>query len=360
MGKKKISRLLKITLICVACLVALYIIGGFVSVHLVLKNAFARVEEGKYWSRYTTYEDFKTTLPREKLTFMSGENELVGYVYGDKASSAGVVIFVHGFGGSQDAYLSQIEFLVNRDWCVFAFDGTGVKASGGTSRVSLYQAVYDLEAAIVCVKGIDVLADKPLALMGHSQGGLAVCAVLNYEAGAAVDAVVSIAGMNTARSMVEASAKEAPPLLFYLMKPFLVMLDRDDFGGESYTAVEGINKANIPVMLIQGTKDVMVTPDEYATTHFTNLITNPNVVTVFCSDEWNSGHENIVSSESAFDYLKAANEALSSYINSLGRPAANDDLRNWATEYGFDKLKANETNGVLFGTINDFLHIFCT
>jgi len=161
--------------------------------------------------------------------------------------------------------------------------------------------------------------------------------------------------MNSASSMVESSAKEAPTFLYYFMRPFLVILDDDDFGNRAYTSIEGINKANIPVMLVQGSKDELVTPDEYATTHFTNLITNPNTVTFFCSDEWNSGHENIVFSASAYEYRKCVNEAFSSYKDSLGRQTTNDDLRDWASKYGFNKLKFNEANDKLFSQINDFL-----
>ncbi|MDR1663323.1 MAG: lysophospholipase [Clostridiales bacterium] len=352
--RKGVRKAVVITCIVLGILLLLYLIGGYFIIKQMLDNSFAKLERAEYYTTYPTYEDFKDVLPREQINFLSGGNKLQGFIYGSD-NDKGLIIVVHGFGGSSDDYLPQIQFLVDKGWRVFAYDGTGVYESEGDSRMSFYQATIDLVAALDYVNSNASLSSMPLALFGHSQGGFAVCSSLNYEQAENVDAAISVAGLNTAGDIVEASAKEMVGGLYFLGKPFLLMLDNSDFG-DSYTSVQGINKSNAAVMLIQGDRDSVIPPDEYAITHYKDEITNLNVEYVFCTDEWNNGHNNILTSEAAWNYTTEVNAAWDEYktTNDITN-ATNDDLQSFSEEYSVDKLKLYEVNGPLFEQINVFL-----
>ncbi len=139
-------RVVTIIAIVIGALLLVYLAGGYFLVGSMLDDNFARIERGEYYSTYPSYEDFEDVLPREQISFLSGENNLQGFIYGGD-NDKGLVVIVHGFGGSSDEYLPQIQFLVEKGWRVFAHDGTGVYESGGESRESIYQATTDLVAA---------------------------------------------------------------------------------------------------------------------------------------------------------------------------------------------------------------------
>lgn len=352
--RRGIRRTIIITCVVLGVLLLLYLIGGYFIVKQMLDDSLVKLERGQYYSTYPTYEDFEDALPREKINFLSGKNNLQGFIYGAN-NEKGLIVVVHGFGGSSDEYLPQIRFFVDKGWRVFAYDGTGVYESEGDSRMSFYQATTDLVAALDYINTDVNLAGMPLALFGHSQGGFAVCSSLNYKQAANVDAVISVAGLNVAGNIVESAAKQQIGSLYFLVKPFLFMLDNVDFG-DSYTSVEGINKSTAAVMLIQGDKDTIILPDEYAITHYKDKITNPNVEFVFCTDEWNNEHNNIIESEAAWNYAKEIDTAWTEYkaASSITK-ATNNDLKEFAQGYGINRLKRHEVNGLLFERINIFL-----
>ena len=334
-------------------LLAVYIVAGLIFSSIMMKRAFARSDKRGYFSAYLAYEDVKSEFPREDVTFSSGANKLTGAIYGQD-DALGTVVIVHGYGGDKDTYLPQIQYFVQNDWLVFTYNGTGVNDSGGGSRVNLYQAVTDLRNAL------DYLDDTkygnlPIVLLGHSQGGYAVCSVLNHEESADVKAVVSFAGMNYAGESVYAFARQSTGALYPLLKPFIYFVDHTDFTmGAENNAVNGINKADIPVLLIQGVGDDTVTPD-IAITNYTGEIKNTRVEIKFLDDEWNNGHNSVFWSEEAFRYRNEVNAGLASFIAENNIETLTDnDLHNWANAIGLDRVRINQLDKSLFDQINGF------
>jgi hypothetical protein len=141
-----------------------------------------------------------------------------------------------------------------------------------------------------------------------------------------------------------------------LAMPFLTIADSTDFGGEAVTAFDGINASNAGVLLIQGMADETITPEKSAVTRFEDTFTNPNVQVIFCENEWDSGHEDIVYSKDAYFYREAVNKAYSEYItaNGIEKPTANDRQAFWK-DYGFDKKAAREVNGELLEIAETFI-----
>jgi pimeloyl-ACP methyl ester carboxylesterase len=352
--KKKIHPirfLIKLLLI----IFAVYIVVGFLAVEIMLKLQFARVEKvAAADTSYMQYEDY-TDFPRTEISFMSGDNTLEGFIYGAE-NDKGLVVFVHGFGGCSDNYLTQYEYLVDKGYRVFAYDGTGVCGSEGTGRMSFYQSTLDLAAALDYINADSTLSALPLALMGHSQGGFAVCSVLSYPEAAKVKAVVSFAAPNGAGDIVKEGAEQIAGVLTPIVMPFITITDNEDFGKDTVSAVEGINAASAGVLLFQGTADETITPDKIAVTHYTDDFTNPNVRIVMCGNEWDDGHEEIVYSKDAYYYLKAANEASVDYMTENGiEKFTQNDRQAFLKSYGFDKKSAREANKELLDTADEFV-----
>jgi alpha-beta hydrolase superfamily lysophospholipase len=107
----------------------------------------------------------------------------------------------HGLGGGADDYLPQIMFFVNHGYKVLGYNCTGSYESEGKSTIGFSQAVLDLDAALNYVEQEDSLNGLDVLLFGHSWGGFAVTNILNYDHD--ITAVVSVAGVNSAKTFVE-------------------------------------------------------------------------------------------------------------------------------------------------------------
>jgi hypothetical protein len=351
-------KVLKISVIVFAILFVLYVVIGFVGVNNILfKQAFARNDDNQMRELqaliYPIYEDFENTLPRKSIDFMSDENKLQGYIYGEENTKA-LAVVVHGFGGNSENYLPQINAFVENGYRVLSYDGTGVFESEGESRVNFYQASEDLRACIKYINADDSLNSLPLILYGHSQGGFAVCDVLNFKEAETVDYVISVAGLKEAGGIVESEAKNMIGGLYYAFKPFLMLLDKEDFNSK-HNSVTGINKSNAKVMLIQGTEETTVTPDEYATTHFTKDIKNSNCEIVMVSEEWCNDHNNIIESENSFNYNQEFEEKYRQYLKDNNLKGDMNTYREYYSDNGYDRLKAHENNEILFEKILNFI-----
>jgi pimeloyl-ACP methyl ester carboxylesterase len=332
-----------------------FVLLGFLAVEIMFLMNFARVERvAAADTTYTRYEDF-ADFPRTEVSFLSGKNRLDGYIYGS-GNDKGLVVFVHGFGGGSDDYLSQYEYLVNKGFRVFAYDGTGVYGSEGSGRMSFYQSTLDLAAALDYINSDSALSKLPLALMGHSQGGFAVCSVLAYPEAANVKAVVGIAAPNGAGDIIKEAMEQMLGGVAPIAMPFIALADSEDFGSGAVTAVEGINATDVSVLLFQGAADEVVTPERTAVTHYKDDFTNPNVQVIMCENEWDKSHEAIVYSKDAYFYMEAVNKAYADYKAENGiENATSDDRKAFLTEYGFDKKKAREANGDLLDTAEEFI-----
>jgi len=343
----------KTIVIMISLLIGINILTGCAITNTLTKRYFSRIDRRDNFSMLLTYDDVKADLPRREIAFFSGPNELVGAVYGN-AETIGLVVIVHGHGGDMDTYIPVIKFLVQNNWSVMAYNGTGVNDSGGESRNNLFQAVPDLLAALLYIKNNVQLGNLPLVLFGHSQGGFAVCSVLNYAESANVKAVVSFAGMNRTKDIVDKYGRRAAGIFYPLLRPFLD--DTDFTSGVNQSAINGINSTDIPIMLVQGAEDKTVLPDSEAITHFMDDILNTNVKTVILSDEWNSGHHSIFWSKDTYIYRNELNSSLELYREAHNIDVLTDnDLRSWAYENQLDRVRANGLNMCLFDQINKFL-----
>ena len=203
--------------VSIITLLFVFSLGSMIFAKVFYDGYFQRVDEPKY-TGLLRYEDV-SGYDRTQVNFKSGNNTLTGYIYGEN-NQKGLVVISHGLGYGADDYLAQTLYFVDNGWRVFAFDNTGTYESQGQSESGLPQSVLDLDAALSYVESNTSLNKLPIMLFGHSWGGYAVAAVLNYNH--PITAVVSISGFNSPNELLFEEAKREMGSFGYIEDPFLV------------------------------------------------------------------------------------------------------------------------------------------
>ena len=349
-----------VILVLCACF---YLICSIIALKVYLKT-FGRVEEfrdDRFYPYITWKEVGKSGYSREELYFDSGGNRLQGFIYG-KANSKGLIVISQGMGRSVDTYLPMIMYFVDKGWRVFAFNNTGVGGSEGKGARGLYQSLVDLDAALTYIESssggeprlsgsAEGSGDLPIMLAGHSWGGFAVCAVLNYNH--RVNAVVSFAGYNSGREVIREKGKQLTGPVYHTAAPVLWAIQKKNFGNVmKITAVDGINKSGVPVMIVQSSNDDTIPANTTSIYAQRQEITNPNVEIVFREGEDSPGHSYVFCSKRQKEYMEKtmANWEVYKAGNNKASQA------RWAAEIKFDKALANELDAELMERIDEFLY----
>jgi len=243
------------------------------------------------FERYDGHGPFNSWVadyPREEIRFYSGKNRLQGFIYGSE-NNKGLVVISPGIYSYADEYDRIIRYLVDRGWRIFSYNSTGVDGSEGDSMRGLSQGVIDLDAALTYIEKTSSFSGLPVMLAGFSWGGYSVCAVLNYTH--SVNAVVSFAGFNSTQEVMETQAVAEVGGIYYLMSPQIWAMEKQLFGDTAFlTAVGGINKSHIPVMIVLCSDDDIVPVNTISIYAHRGSITNPHVEIVYLDGENAFGH----------------------------------------------------------------------
>jgi alpha-beta hydrolase superfamily lysophospholipase len=344
MAKKK-----NVVFIVIIVLLCLIFVGCTVVALEVYSQSFGRVEEFSE-DKFTTYITWKEVdqakYPREEVHFNSNENTLQGFIYG-RENINGMVVISEGLGGTADDYFPIITYFVDKGWRVFAFNNTGVGGSEGESVRGLTQSVIDLDAALTYVETSGKFDGLSIMLAGHSWGGYAVCAVLNYNHD--VKAVVSFAGYNNGSDFFKEMAVLVVGGIYYICSPQGWAIEKQLFGeAVKLNAVDGINKASIPVMIIHSSDDEVISAKSTAIYAHREKITNPHTEIVYLEGEDATGHEYVFCSKGQREYMKWLKANWETYKAEHN----NASQFQWAAEINFDKHKANDLNQELMERIN--------
>ena len=338
----------KIIIISFIALLFVFSAGSMVFAKSFYDGNFKRVNEPKY-TGLLRYNDV-SGYDRTKVDFKSGNNTLTGYIYGEN-NQKGLVVISHGLGYGADDYLAQTLYFVDNGWRVFAFDNTGTYQSQGQSERGLPQSVMDLDAALTYIENNPTLNNLPVMLFGHSWGGYAVAAVLNYSH--PITAVVSISGFNSPNELILEDAKREIGFFSYLEYPFLAKYQSWLFGDKAkLTAVNGVNSTNTPVMIIHGTADEAIAYNGASIISHREDITNPNVVFKTCRVENHNGHKSLYRSDAAVNYIDKINQeyrALSAQYN--GNIPDAERAQYYAN---LDKRQTSELDANFMNEINSF------
>ena len=315
------KKALKITgIVFLILLIISFIIGYFITSGEMKKN-FGR---GDYPDPKLTltwfYDHYENDYPREEVSFRSGDNTLKGYLYG-MDNKKGLIVFAHGIGSGHEFYLSLITNLVDRGWSVFAYDCTGSGSSEGEGTRGLAQSVIDLDNALDFAESDSRTKDMEKFVAGHSWGGYAAAAVLNFDHD--VKASVTMSGYNTPFAELAETCDNSYGMAGKLLYPLIWMYNKVEFGkNSSLSAVDGINKSGIPVLVIHGENDEVIRYDGASVIAQRDRITNPKAEFRTMSDEGRSGHSSIFSTVEYAEYKKnvyipRANELNEKYNNDV-------------------------------------------
>lgn len=233
------------------CIIVLVFVLAIIAASLLLNRImFQTVKTVNRSNCHEQYADENL-----QISFKSGRNLLHGYLYGAK-NKTGLVIISSGMGVTSDYYIPEARWLAKHGYMVMAFDNTAYRNNSGCFR-GILQAVYDLKAAILYAEQYGL----PITLFGHSMGGYAVCAVLNY-ADVAVDKVISVAGFATIREILHSYAVANVKKFSFLVEFFIQVAQFIWFGKmNKLSAIDGINQSCSEVVIAQGKNDEEVSCD---------------------------------------------------------------------------------------------------
>ena len=338
----------QILLIVVGAVLLLCVFLFFV-VKTIIDSIFSRTERTNY-SSLIQFKDIKKEYPQELLKFKSGKNMLQGYLLGAE-NTKGLVVVAHGLGGGAEGYLTPILYFVDEGYQVFAYDNTGYHLSEGKSSVGLPQAVDDLKAALTFIEGEERFAALPVYLFGHSWGGYAVTAVLNFTD--RMKAVASVSGFSDPNKMIREWARRMVGKWAVAVNPFMVLHQRLSFGKKlDIKAVDGINKADVPVMLVHGSEDPTVRLDGSATFSCKEEITNPKVEYLLWETEQQNGHLDILYKAGARAYGMQISKEYSELLKKTKNKLTEEDKAELFANV--DKVKSSAPNAKLMERIVAF------
>lgn len=333
----------------IVAIVALFIYAEFYIIKKFHRKFFKRHDRPEF-ARYITHDNI-SGYNYDIINFKSGQYILSGYIYGIQ-NTKGLVVIAHGLGGGEENYLPQIMYFVDKGWKVFTYNCTGSFNSEGKNTVGLVQSVLDLKSALLYIHNNETLKDLSIMLYGHSWGGYAVTAILNYNI--KVKAIVSISGYNSANELLTnvlqtLTQNSSIAILTKLSYPFVCIFNFLIFGTNSFIrAVEGINKSNISTMIIHGKNDEFIAIEGPSLINKKHLIKNDNVI----YEATENGHFDVFRTKTASEYLKELDieyELLKNeYIGNISTYAQNKYFSK------IDKSKYSELDIQLMDRINAF------
>lgn len=341
------KRIAKITGITLSAVIVLFVVISFVACKVLYSQMFGRVEERDYKCSVAFSPDDLGDMPKRAIEFESEGNTLRGYVFGEK-SDKGLVVIAHGIGGVMNDYFPEMIYLVENGYQVMMYNCTGTATSDGDGTKSLAQSALDLHHALEYVESRYEFKGMSVYLFGHSWGGYAVTAVLNYDHDIA--GVVSCAGYSDFNEMLLEYIDNFMGLPGYAEYPFAAFWQWTEVGDNmGLTGIGGINKSDVPVLIVQGGKDEMV----FDASIYCNRdeITNPNVEYYF---EPESGHNDIFESkiEREKSYRSEVDDEREALREQYRNNVPDDVLSGFIS--GIDKHLYNKPNADLMSRTCEF------
>ena len=315
------KKVLKRTAIVLVILLIIAFAVGYYITSSEMKKNFGR---GDYPDPKITltwfYDHYENDYPREEVIFRSGENTLKGFLYG-MDNKKGLIVFAHGIGSGHEFYLGLITRLVDRGWSVFAYDCTGSGYSEGDGTNGLAQSVIDLDKALDFAENDSRTKDMDKYVLGHSWGGYAAAAVLNFDHD--VKACISMSGYNTPFAELAENCDSSYGMAGKLLYPLVWLYNKAEFGrNSSWSAVDGINKSGIPVLVIHGDNDEVIKYSGASVIAQRDKITNPKAEFRTFSEKGRNGHSSIFCTAEYAEYkekvyIPAVNELNEKYDNDI-------------------------------------------
>ncbi len=350
--RKAVNRkILKITAVVIVA-VLLLSLGMLAVTKFIYDAIFPRYDRTPLETAINiSYAEIMDNYEREKVEFMSGENTLTGYVYGD-GNSKGLVVIAPGLASGADEYTSIAMGFVDLGYRVFTFDTTGSFESDGENSVGFSQEVLDLDNALEFIESDVTLKDLPLFLFGHSRGGHA-CAMMSMTEHD-ISAIATVGGVNSPMEItMEWSTNYVGPLALSGY-PALYAYQTMVFGSDimSTSGAEAINEGDTPALIIHCENDVTVTVDGSSIYAHKDEVENPKVKFLLYENSENAGHTTLLFTKEANNYREEIQddyENLKTRFEGSIPEETEDEFLN-----SIDSMKAREVNRELINLISDF------
>ena len=235
-----------------------------------------------------SYSEDNFDMLREEISFPSNKGQILrGYIYrkDDSYTPKALIVFSHGYTNTHNDYLNQIYYFVENGYIALAYDNTGCGMSDGEDMIGLAQSPLDLSSALTFVENNDNLKGYNVFLYGHSWGGYAVTAVLNY--GHKVDGVVSRSGFNNSRDMLIEYGKRLYGNWLGLLSPYAYIYEKIKFGNDvDKNGIKGINSApNTPILLLHSKNDEVISLSNSLLAHTDEMVNPDRIKTILYEDK---------------------------------------------------------------------------
>ena len=308
---------------------------------------------------YLYYPDYPSLASRTIYFFNSGRNQLAGYYY-EVPNAKGIVIYVHGIGSyADDWYTIGQDYFVRNGFSVFAIDLTSCGRSQGIGIKGLAQSALDTKNAVKFVKEHINKDNYPIFLFGHSWGGYGVAASLAFES---VDAVASLSGFATPlEEMREVPENFVGQFIDFDNNAKFNFNEVEEAAKERWpqyynlSAVDGINSCNVPVLIVQGGKDKIVTPNGSSLYAHKDIIRKEDVEYMFLP---NDDHLSLFRCQESNQYKEYVQSIRNDFEKVYGKNLSKippECVKQFTSQ--FDRRLTSIVNENLFDSIANFFEI---
>ncbi len=341
-------------LIIIAAVFLLYLIVAIGASEVMYRQIFKRYD-GTPYTTVKLYPDYQAKYPREEMTFPSGRYNLRGYLYG-AGNTRGLVVFTHGLWSFHEEYLSIMLHMVDEGFQVFTFDIKGCGKSPGRNCRGMAQSVMDLHAALSYVEKQERFQGLKVITMGHSWGGFATAAVLNF--GHPIAAAISLSGFNESYQVMKETMQKMNKVMAFFLLPIAKSELFLRYGKYArLSAAEGINKAaaqGTAVLITHGNKDEMIEYDGASVMAQKDRITNPKTSYYTFTKQGLNLHNSFFNTARAQNYFVETYRAYQEIEKQYPKKKVPEQVQKEFYE-SKDKEIANELSPELCQVIDDFL-----
>ena len=170
------------------------------------------------------------------------------------------------------------------------------------------------------------LKGLPIYLMGHSWGGFAVSEAIGRHEN--IVAVVALAPYAKPVDLLIEQGSQMFDLDLKAMKPFLYLSQLITYGPGNFirNAVDSINSADTPILLVHGSQDEMIPLETTAVLAYEGALKNPKLQKFIITEEGQNTHMSILHSAQSNAYIEEINEDFATKVSGIGEVSEEDRL----------------------------------
>lgn len=251
-----LEKILLIVLIISLIFIFMVIIISPIFAWIIYKKIFdQRFIKEKYLKYYTAEE---LGLEKKSFTYKSNNGQKIqAYLYHkNNTNPLGIIIFSHGLGGGHLAYIKEINYLVELNYYVIAYDATGCGESEGDKLNGFSQGIIDLNNLIKYIRKQPEYQNFSLILCGHSWGAYNV---LNADHNH-IQKVIAISPFNDPANLLNFLSSKTLHFTLPLFPEYFKIIEKKRFKMYKETLIS-LKNTTVPCLIIHGKEDNTVIPE---------------------------------------------------------------------------------------------------